>query len=427
MRIEYIPRLYYSATSFINHKQCIFYYVRFCGDGTIDTDRGEQCDDGNMNSGDGCSNICQTETVTPVCTGLTVSPTTLTNGGMITYTCSGTNATSYSIIAKNPSGTIVASATNAVGSLTLPATPTGTYNVECYINNQVSTPDICKKTVTNTTVEPPVCTGLTVTPNSLTNGGGVNYTCTGTNVTSYSVAFTKPDGSALQTLSTATGSVTIPATPTGTYTARCYVNNQGYALDVCTKTIVNNGNTVTPQVHIDKRDANPADLDGVFGGNDSQTVYSGNAAVFKIRVTNTGTEDLKNIVLSDTMAPNCGGSMTLPSTIPGTWSGFVTGGSGDHTDTFLQPNEYFEYTCNRTNTTTNYTNTARVDAVGKNSNTPVDSTDPTPVIIQGVTNPTCDNLTLTTSGNTVYYNCSGSNVTNYAVQLNGAQIGTSAT
>jgi len=88
--------------------------VRFCGDGVTDTDRGEQCDDGNMNSGDGCSNICQTETATPVCTGLTVSPTTLTNGGMITYTCTGTNVSSYSIIAKNPSGAIIASATSAV-------------------------------------------------------------------------------------------------------------------------------------------------------------------------------------------------------------------------------------------------------------------------------------------------------------------------
>ncbi len=379
-----------------------------------------------MNSGDGCSNVCQTE-ITPVCTGLTVSPTSLTNGGMVTYTCSGTNATSYSIIAKNPSGAIVASSTNAVGSLTLPAAPVGTYNVECYINNQVSTPDICKKTVTNTTVEPPVCTGLTVTPNSLTNGGGVSYTCTGNNVTSYSVAFTKPDGSALQTLSTATGSVTIPATPTGTYTARCYVNGQGYALDVCTKSITNNGTTPNPQILIDKRDANSADLDGNIGGNDSQTVYSGNTAVFKIRVTNTGTEDLKNIVLSDSVAPNCAGSMTLPSTIPGTWSGFVVGGAGNHADAFLQPNEYFEYTCDKGNTTINYTNTARVDALGKDSNIAVNSTDPTPVILQNVVNPTCDNLTLSTSGNIINYVCSGSNASSYRMELNGSQISTSAT
>ncbi len=410
------------------HKQCTFVYGRWCGDGTVDTDKGEQCDDGNTNSGDGCSNTCHTETVSPVCTGLTVSPTTLTNGGMITYTCTGTNTTSYSIIAKNPSGAIIASATSAVGSLTLPATPTGTYNVECYVNNQVSTPDICKKTVTNTTVAEPLCTGLTVSPLSLTDGGPVTYTCTGNNVTNYSVAFTKPDGSALQTFSTATGSVTIPATPTGTYTARCYVNNQGYALAECTKNITNSGTTVTPQVLIDKRDANPADLDGIIGNNDSQTVYSGNIAVFKIRVTNTGTEDLKNLVLSDSIAPNCGGSVTLPSSIPGTWSGFTMGGSGNHNDALLQPNEYFEYTCDRSNTTANYTNSARVDAQGNISNAPVNSTDTTPVLIQNVTNNTCNDLTLTTSGNTVYYACSGSgNITNYAVNLNGTQIGTSAT
>lgn len=256
----------------------------------------------------------------------------------------------------------------------------------------------------------------------------MNYTCTGSNVTSYSVAFTKPDGTALQTFSTATGSITIPATPTGTYTARCYVNGQGYALSECTKTITNNGTTVTPQILIDKRDANPADLDGIIGGNDSQTVSTGNAAVFKIRVTNTGTEDLKNIVLSDSIAPNCGGNVTLPSSIPGTWSGFLMGGSGNHTDTLLQPNEYFEYTCDKSNTTSNYTNTARVDAQGNISNIPVTSNDPTPVLIQNITNTTCNNLTLSTSGNTVYYACSGSgNVTNYTINLNGSQISTSAT
>jgi cysteine-rich repeat protein len=37
---------------------------RACGDGLLDTENGEQCDDGNVLSGDGCDNICQRE---PVC------------------------------------------------------------------------------------------------------------------------------------------------------------------------------------------------------------------------------------------------------------------------------------------------------------------------------------------------------------------------
>jgi len=35
----------------------------FCGDGVLDTDAGEQCDDGNNENGDGCSLECQIETV----------------------------------------------------------------------------------------------------------------------------------------------------------------------------------------------------------------------------------------------------------------------------------------------------------------------------------------------------------------------------
>jgi cysteine-rich repeat protein len=31
----------------------------YCGDGIIDKDKGEQCDDGNNNNNDGCLNTCQ--------------------------------------------------------------------------------------------------------------------------------------------------------------------------------------------------------------------------------------------------------------------------------------------------------------------------------------------------------------------------------
>ena len=79
---------------------------------------------------------------------------------------------------------------------------------------------------------------------------------------------------------------------------------------MCTKTITNSA-PLQAQILFDKRDANASDIDGILG-NDSQTVPSGNTAVFKIRVTNSGTEDLKNFTLTDTMAPNCAGALTLP-------------------------------------------------------------------------------------------------------------------
>ena len=425
-RISFIPRTYdlISAGNLgpaVDHRQCLFIYTRFCGDGVRDTDRGEQCDDGNMNSGDGCSNICQPEVpVTPICNNLTVTPTSVVNGGSITYTCTGTNVTSYSIIARNPNGTIIGSSTSAAGGLILPTSPVGTYTISCFVNGQVTTPASCQKTVQNTTVAEPVCTNLTVTPTSVVNGGNVTYTCSGNNVTSYSVQFSRPDGTIFQTLTTQNGSVTIPATPTGTYTAKCFVNGQTTTPAACQKTVENSTNP-TPRIDIDKRDANSADLDGSIG-NDTQTVTSGTAAVFKIRVTNNGTEDLRNIVLSDTMAPNCAGNVTLPSTYPGTWNNWAHGGSGNNTDNILQVGEWFEYTCSRANTTSGYTNTATVNAVGVTSGIPVDDTDPTPVLVPNV-NPTCDNLNVSVSGTTVNYTCTGTNATSYRITQNGTQIG----
>ncbi|GIU68715.1 MAG: hypothetical protein KatS3mg001_565 [Candidatus Pacearchaeota archaeon] len=38
-----------------------FFFGGICGDGILDTSLGEQCDDGNTVSGDGCSSICQIE------------------------------------------------------------------------------------------------------------------------------------------------------------------------------------------------------------------------------------------------------------------------------------------------------------------------------------------------------------------------------
>ena len=73
-----------------------------------------------------------------------------------------------------------------------------------------------------------------------------------------------------------------------------------------------------PAIGIEKLDANPDDED-TNRGNDTQTVAQGSQAVFKIKVTNTGTENLTSITLVDTIAPNCAGNITLPGTHPSTW------------------------------------------------------------------------------------------------------------
>lgn len=64
--------------------------------------------------------------------------------------------------------------------------------------------------------------------------------------------------------------------------------------------------TPVPEITIDKRDANTLaiDTDGAIG-NDSQTVNLGEDARFRIMVTNTGTDDLTDVVLTDAQAAAC--------------------------------------------------------------------------------------------------------------------------
>ncbi len=103
-----------------------------------------------MTSGDGCSSTCQTET-TSACTSLSVSPASakLTGGGTVTLTCAGSGTiTSYSIVVKKPDGTTLTTLTNASGTATIPATPTGQYTAQCFINGQTTTPAACQKSIT---------------------------------------------------------------------------------------------------------------------------------------------------------------------------------------------------------------------------------------------------------------------------------------
>lgn len=100
---------------------------------------------------------------------------------------------------------------------------------------------------------------------------------------------------------------------------------------------------VGPSISVDKTDNNTLDQDGSTR-NDTQTLNVGDSAVFEITVTNTGTEDLQDIVLTDVIAPNCGGSVTLPATSPATFLSFSHTGNND---AVFNPGETFTYTCDR--------------------------------------------------------------------------------
>lgn len=133
-----------------------------------------------------------------------------------------------------------------------------------------------------------------------------------------------------------------------------------------------------PSIAVDKTDNNPVDQDGVVR-NDSQTIDSGESAVFEITVTNDGTEGLTNIVLSDPLGPNCAGSVTLPSTSPTTFLTFTHVGNND---AIFDPGETFTYTCDRPNTTESFVNTVTVEADGVDSGTTVDDDDPTNILLE---------------------------------------------
>ena len=309
--------------------------------------------------------------MTAACNNLTVTPTSVTNGGTVTYTCSGTNATSYSIVAKRPDGTTLTSSTSAAGSIILPATPLGTYTVSCYVNGQVSTPTSCTKTVTNNTVNEPVCTDLSITPTSVTNGGNVTYTCNGNNVSSYSVVFTRPDGTILQSFATQGGTVTIPATPTGTYTAKCFVNGQTTTPSACQKTVTNN--TVNEPVCTDLS-ITPTSVTN--GGNVTYTCNGNNVSSYSVVFTRPDGTILQSFATQ-------GGTVTIPATPTGTYTAkcFVNGQT-------TTPSA-----CQKTVSNSTYNS------------------------------PTCDNLSISTSGTTVNYSCSGSGgITNYSIYQNGNLI-----
>ena len=120
-----------------------------------------------------------------------------------------------------------------------------------------------------------------------------------------------------------------------------------------------------PAISIDKIDANSTDLDGAVG-NDEQTVNSGDAATFKIKVTNTGGESLKDIKLTDPRALSCAsdGVVNLSGKqFTNKAGGTVVisfSGNGNHNDNVLDIGESFTYICSEANTTVDYTNTASV-------------------------------------------------------------------
>lgn len=380
---------------------------------------------------------------TSSCTNLTATPNTWVNTLTSNLVCTWNNVSSYKIEVKNSSGAVVQTVNAASWQVDLNSP--GTYKASCYVDNKTTTPAVCEKTLIVS--ETPVydlalikkIKGLkTVFQNgdqvtftiTVENQGNidatvkqlVDYIPTGLNLSDtnwtetgwkayYNTAI------ALKPNETKDIDIRFEVTETSATTIKNYAEISQDDGDDCDSTPDNlNQNTPgekdgtlvddemrdgcnktgdeddhdvaeikvvipAPSIKIDKTDANPADKDGSTG-NDTQTVDKAIKAVFKIRVTNSGTENLDTIVLTDAIAPNCAGTVTLPNTKPSTWLSWNVGG-GNTSDAVLEPGEYFEYTCEKANTQSNYTNTATVKAKGVKTKKSVEDTDTTVVKVPG--------------------------------------------
>lgn len=130
-------------------------------------------------------------------------------------------------------------------------------------------------------------------------------------------------------------------------------------------------NNQTPSIRIDKDDSTPGTPD--TDGNDTQSIDYGGTATFTITVTNDGPVALRNVSISDPLAPSCSLSVVL------TTLEIQTIGNQD---AFFDPGESFNYLCNANNVTAPFTNIATVNGNSVVDNTAVTDSDPTDVYVR---------------------------------------------
>ena len=185
-----------------------------------------------------------------------------------------------------------------------------------------------------------------------------NVIVTDTNGATCDATYTD-NGGTLVVGDTWTYTCTVPNTSGG------YVNNAVVTADGCTSgtpvtddddstVFVDDPTTTTPDVTVDKNDAD--------NGDDMQIVSTGDDAIFTITVSNTGDEDLCNVIVTDANGAACEATYTDNGgilVIGGTWT----------------------YTCTVPNTLGGYVNTAVVTAEGCTSGTPTGDADDSTVFV----------------------------------------------
>lgn len=179
---------------------------------------------------------------------------------------------------------------------------------------------------------------------------------------SYAVKFTLPTGYAYSPVGTGTDTckdsdANIPTGYTGAITL------EPGETDLCWDAGMYRLN---PQIQIIKSEI--ADHDNAT---DFQTIASGGDATFHITVTNTGEIDLKDVIVTDAMAPGCARNISTQDLAQSTPVGV------------LKVDQSVTYTCQDTNVTESYTNVAEVVGTPIDGRSPVEDEDDSEVVIAG--------------------------------------------
>lgn len=356
-----------------SHTECQPYEITWCGDGILDPE--ETCDPKDPTKKGWWIGWCDKQTCKPIvknstCNLLKATPTTWVWSLTTNFTCEWINVTNFKIDIKNGANII-----NTINGKTWSFTFTnpGTYVATCFADNKTSAS--CEQVITVKQKLQGQCTNLEVSKVNAEKWETVKFTCNATNTNNYKIKIVDEKGGIVKEIFGKTWEFTFPEK--GTYIASCYVDDKTTTENTCVKP-VKVSDPIIPKIDVDKTDKNTNDKDW-RQENDTQTIDVKDPAVFKITVTNNGTEELKDIFLkddvieSDVDAPKCEKTIEEVNQILQTkfWR------------TTFKPGESFDYTCERVNEARDpetYTNKITVEGKGVISLKGVKDEDPTKVI-----------------------------------------------
>ena len=342
---------------------------------TTNTEYSVDCYAKNAQNGGVTSNTC-TKNLTisgaPVCNSLSVSSTTAPVNSLITYTCDASNATSYNIF--NGSTSI---GTTPTGSMNF--STAGIYSIKCLIDGQNSTPSACIKSIT---ITPPPTNPIPSifidkddsTPGTPDTDGNDIQRVQNNGTAVFTIRFTNNGNEALKTV-VITDLSSPDCNRSDSQTAALYGGGTSANFDIgesftyqCTKTNVtsstfpNNRNTASitgvgvtsainvadsdvteifmqqtnPNIRIEKNDTDNLD--------DTQEVAENGTAHFSVKVTNTGSESLENLRITDQLSPGCNRDTSETRQL--------IENIGNR-DSIFDPGEIFAYTCTEPSVTSN--------------------------------------------------------------------------